>query len=84
MDHKSWNLKIYDQFDQNESENCNTPATLRFECDNPPISEYFKLMDRLKPYYFKKETHKKIFEDNIESLKQYEKAKTKYLNRTGK
>ena len=75
MDHKSWNLKIYDQFDQNESENCNTPATSRFECDNPPISEYFKLMDRLKPYYYKKERNKRIFEDDIESTRQMEKNK---------
>jgi hypothetical protein len=83
MDRKTLNSKIFGQFEKNESENCNTSATPRPECDNPPISEYFGLMNRLKPYYHKKERNKKIFEDDIkdairiENLWNAKKAKAK-------
>lgn len=69
------------QFELNESEDCNDAHP---ECYGDSTSEHFKLMDRLKPYYFKKETHKKIFEDEIEFLKQIEKARFKNSHHTEK
>ncbi len=69
------------QFEINESKDCNGT---RPECNHDSNSEYYKLMDRLKPYYFKKESHKKIFEDEIEFLKQMEKARSKNSPHTEK